>query len=58
MNVELPFGLREHPAFWLILGLGAVSMVGFLIRFGLHAYTLINTELIKRFATLALTPQK
>jgi magnesium transporter len=31
MNVELPFGLKEHPAFWLIMGLGAVSMVGFLI---------------------------
>ncbi|OGD17872.1 MAG: divalent metal ion transporter [Candidatus Aminicenantes bacterium RBG_16_63_14] len=31
MNVTLPFGLKEHPAFWLIMGLGAVSMVGFLI---------------------------
>ena len=31
MNVELPFGLKEHPAFWLIMGLGAVSMVAFLI---------------------------
>lgn len=31
MNVELPFGLKGHPAFWLIMGLGAVSMVGFLI---------------------------
>jgi magnesium transporter len=31
MNVELPFGLKEHPAFWLIMGLGAVAMVGFLI---------------------------
>jgi magnesium transporter len=29
MNVELPFGLKEHPAFWLIMGLAAVSMVGF-----------------------------
>jgi magnesium transporter len=31
MNVSLPFGLREHPAFWIIMGLAAVSMVGFLI---------------------------
>jgi magnesium transporter len=31
MNVTLPFGLREHPAFWVIMGLAAVSMVGFLI---------------------------
>ena len=31
MNVDLPFGLKEHPAFWLIMGLGAVAMVGFLI---------------------------
>ncbi|HPW18312.1 MAG TPA: magnesium transporter CorA family protein [Candidatus Aminicenantes bacterium] len=30
MNVTLPFGLREHPAFWVIMGLAAVSMVGFL----------------------------
>jgi magnesium transporter len=29
MNVELPFGLKEHPAFWLIMGLAAVSMVSF-----------------------------
>jgi magnesium transporter len=31
MNVALPFGLREHPAFWVIMGLAAVSMIGFLI---------------------------
>lgn len=30
MNVSLPFGLKEHPAFWIIMGLSAVSMVGFL----------------------------
>jgi len=29
MNVELPFGLKEHPAFWIIMGLAAVSMVSF-----------------------------
>ena len=29
MNVTLPFGLREHPAFWVIMGLAAVSVVGF-----------------------------
>lgn len=31
MNVELPFGLKELPAFWTIMGLAAVSMVGFLV---------------------------
>lgn len=31
MNVTLPFGLKDHPAFGLIMGLAAVSMVGFLI---------------------------
>lgn len=31
MNVALPFGLKEHPAFWLIMGLAAISMVSFLI---------------------------
>ena len=31
MNVSLPFGLKDHPAFGLIMGLAAVSMVGFLI---------------------------
>jgi len=31
MNVSLPFGLKEHPAFWIIMGLSAVSMVGFLL---------------------------
>jgi magnesium transporter len=31
MNVSLPFGLKDHPAFWVIMGLSAVSMVGFLI---------------------------
>jgi magnesium transporter len=30
MNVVLPFGLREHPAFWVIMGLAFVSMFGFL----------------------------
>jgi len=29
MNVTLPFGLGEHPAFWVIMGLAAVSVVGF-----------------------------
>ena len=29
MNVTLPFGLSEHPAFWVIMGLAAVSVVGF-----------------------------
>jgi magnesium transporter len=31
MNVALPFGLREHPSFWIILGLAALSMVGFFV---------------------------
>jgi len=31
MNVELPFGLKEHPAFWIIMGLAAVSMVSFFV---------------------------
>ena len=31
MNVTLPFGLRELPAFWKIMGLAGVSMVGFLV---------------------------
>lgn len=31
MNVTLPFGLREMPAFWKIMGLAGVSMVGFLV---------------------------
>ena len=31
MNVELPFGLKEHPAFWVIMGLAAVSMVSFFV---------------------------
>jgi len=31
MNVELPFGLKEHPAFWVIMGLAGVSVVGFYI---------------------------
>ena len=31
MNVTLPFGLREHPAFWIIMGLAGISMVGFLV---------------------------
>ena len=30
MNVALPFGLKELPDFWKIMGLAAVSMVGFL----------------------------
>lgn len=30
MNVTLPFGLKELPDFWKIMGLAAVSMVGFL----------------------------
>lgn len=30
MNVVLPFGLKELPDFWKIMGLAAVSMVGFL----------------------------
>lgn len=30
MNVTLPFSLKEHPAFWTILGLAAVFTVGFL----------------------------
>ena len=30
MNVTLPFGLKELPAFWIILGLAAISMTGFL----------------------------
>jgi len=29
MNVALPFGLREHPAFWVIMGLAGISVVGF-----------------------------
>jgi magnesium transporter len=29
MNVTLPFGLREHPAFWIIMGLAGVSVVLF-----------------------------
>jgi magnesium transporter len=29
MNVSLPFGLREHPAFWVIMGLAGISVVGF-----------------------------
>ena len=31
MNVTLPFELRELPAFWKIMGLAGISMVGFLI---------------------------
>ena len=31
MNVTLPFGLRDLPAFWKIMGLAGVSMVGFLV---------------------------
>jgi magnesium transporter len=31
MNVTLPFGLRELPAFWTIMGLAGISMVGFLV---------------------------
>jgi magnesium transporter len=31
MNVVLPFGFKELPAFWKIMGLAAISMVGFLI---------------------------
>jgi magnesium transporter len=31
MNVTLPFGLRELPAFWIIMGLAGISMVGFLV---------------------------
>ena len=31
MNVTLPFGLKEHPAFWIIMGLAAVSMVAFMM---------------------------
>ena len=31
MNVTLPFGLRESPAFWIILGLAGISVVGFFI---------------------------
>lgn len=31
MNVTLPFGLREHPAFWIIMGLTGLYMVGFFI---------------------------
>jgi len=31
MNVVLPFGLKELPDFWKIMGLAAVSMVGFLM---------------------------
>ncbi len=30
MNVELPFGFEKLPDFWKIMGLAAVSMVGFL----------------------------
>lgn len=30
MNVVLPFGFKELPDFWKIMGLAAVSMVGFL----------------------------
>ena len=31
MNVTLPFGLREHPAFWIILGLAGFSVGSFLL---------------------------
>jgi magnesium transporter len=31
MNVTLPFGLREHPAFWIIMGLAGISVVSFFI---------------------------
>ena len=31
MNVALPFALKDLPAFWKIMGLAAVSMVGFLV---------------------------
>jgi len=31
MNVTLPFGLREHPAFWIILGLAGISVGSFLL---------------------------
>ncbi|HDT13638.1 MAG TPA: magnesium transporter CorA family protein [Candidatus Aminicenantes bacterium] len=31
MNVVLPFGFKELPAFWTIMGLAAISMVAFLI---------------------------
>ena len=29
MNVTLPFGLRDLPSFWIIMGLAAVSLAGF-----------------------------
>jgi Mg2+ and Co2+ transporter CorA len=31
MNVTLPFGLKEHPAFWIIMGLAGISVVSFFI---------------------------
>ncbi len=31
MNVVLPFGLKELPSFWKIMGLAGISMVGFLV---------------------------
>lgn len=31
MNVVLPFGLKDLPSFWKIMGLAGVSMVGFLV---------------------------
>ena len=31
MNVALPFGLREHPAFWIILGLAATSVLSIIV---------------------------
>ncbi len=31
MNVTLPFGWRELPAFWMIIGLAAISVVSFFV---------------------------
>lgn len=31
MNVTLPFGLRDMPAFWVIMGLAGISVVAFFI---------------------------
>lgn len=31
MNVTLPFGLKEHPSFWFIVGLAGISTIAFLI---------------------------
>jgi magnesium transporter len=38
MNVVLPFGLKEHPAFWFIMGLAGISMVGFLLFWRLRKW--------------------